>query len=54
MLQVLVSLAAIDNTVFATIDLEQEKHVMFINLAAIISLNELVDGGLDAPQIITF
>ena len=54
MLKVLVHLAAVDNAIFASIDLEQEKHVMFINLAAIISLNELVDGGLDAPQIITF
>lgn len=43
MLKILVLLTAIYNTLFATIYLEQEQHVVLINLAAIVALDEFID-----------
>ena len=43
MLQILVHLAAIDNAFLRTIDLEEEKHVVLINLAVIIALYQIID-----------
>ena len=51
-LQVLVRLAAVDDSVFGPIDLEQEKHVVLIDLAAIVALDDVVDSDLNLSQFI--
>ena len=50
--QVLVSLAAIDNSIFTSIDLEQEKHIVLIDLRTIIALDEVVDRLLDPSNFV--
>jgi len=52
MLQVLIGLAAPNDTVFGAIDLEEEQHVMLVNLTAIITLHELIDCILNLFQLI--
>lgn len=42
-LKILVLLTAIYNTLFATIYLEQEQHVVLINLGCIVALDEFID-----------
>jgi len=39
MLKVLIGGATVDNAFFRSIDLEQEKHVMLIDLAVVIALH---------------
>jgi len=46
MLQVLVCFAAIDDAILATIDLKQEEHIVLVDLAAIVALDELVNSAL--------
>lgn len=50
-LQVFVRLAAPHDAIFRSVDLEQEEHVVLINLAAVIALNELVDLLFDLLQL---
>ena len=54
MLQILVRLAAIDDSVFRAIDLEQEEHVVFINLAIVVALNKVIDSDLHFSQFVLF
>jgi len=52
MLQVLVGLAAVDNTVLAAINFEQEKHVVLIDFAAVVALHQLVNRALDDDHFV--
>ena len=51
-LQVLIGLTAINDSFFRTIDFKEEKHVMFVNLAAIIAFNQVVDSSIYFNQIV--
>ena len=51
-LQVLVRLTAVDDSVLRSVDLEQEKHVVLIDLAAIVALDDVVDSDLNLSQFI--
>ena len=51
-LQVLVRLAAVDYAVLRAINFEQEEHIVLINLAAIITVDQVVDRFLDLLQLI--
>ena len=53
-LQILVRLAAVDDSIFRAIDLKQEEHVVLINLAIVVALNEIVDSDLHFSQFILF
>ena len=46
-LEVLVGLAAIDDSILAAVDLKQEQHVVLIDAARVIALHKLVDCVLD-------
>ena len=52
MLQVLVCLATVDDTFLAAIDLEQEEHVVLVNFAAVVALNEFIDGSLYLKHLV--
>ena len=52
MLQVFIRLAAIDDAILTAVYLEQEKHVMFIDLTAVIALHQLVDSGINDNKFI--
>ena len=52
MLQVLVSLAAVDDTFLAAIDLEQEEHVVLVDFAAVVALDEFIDGSLYLKHLV--
>ena len=46
-LQVLVRLTAVDDSILRSVDLEQEKHVVLIDLAAIVALDDVIDCDLN-------
>ena len=52
MLQVLIGLAAVDDSILTAIDLEQEQHVVLVDLALVVTLHKFVDCVLDLLQVI--
>ena len=52
MLKIFVCLTAVDNTIFRTIDLKQEKHVVLIDFVTIVTLYKVIDCDLDLGQVI--
>ena len=50
--QVLVSLAAVDDTFLAAIDLEQEEHVMLVDFTAVVTLDEFIDSSLHLEHFV--
>ena len=51
-LQVLVRLAAVDDSVLGPVYLEQEKHVVLIDLAAVVALDDVVNSDLHFGQFV--
>ena len=51
-LQVLVRLAAVDDAFLATVDLEQEEHVVLIDFAAVVALHEFINSCLNLQHFI--
>ena len=52
MLKVLVSLAAVNDTFLAAINLEQEEHVVLVDFAAVVALDEFIDGSLHLEHLV--
>ncbi len=52
MFQVLIGLTAIDDSFLRAVDFKQEKHVMFIDLAAVIAFDQVVDCSIYFNQIV--
>ena len=51
-LQVLIRLTAVDDSILGSVDLKQEQHVVLIDLAAIVALNDVVDSDLNLGQFV--
>ena len=51
-LQVLVCLATVDDTFLAAIDLEQEEHIVLVDFAAVVALDEFIDGSLHLKHLV--
>ena len=52
MFQVLIGLTAIDDSFFRAVDFKEEKHVVLVNLAAVIAFHKIVDGCIYFNQIV--
>ena len=51
-LQVLVSLATVNDTFLAAINLEQEEHVVLVDFAAVVALHEFIYGSLHLEHLV--